>query len=107
MAPIIRSYIGRYTIHAYVCSGGCTRIPDVQGTVPFEQIYTKRPDSCRYAVVGTWSMEKHAEVYAVLDLYEARTKGKTMRVVEPPPRMICEDLDQAIAATMLLYEGES
>lgn len=97
----------RFKIHAYVCGTGCLKFPDVEGTLTFEMIYVKRPDACRYVVVSQWDIAEHTERIAVFDLYAVHFKGKTKRIIMPKPKLTCWDLDQAIAATMLLYEGEA
>lgn len=107
MANMRYARLGHYKIHAYVCGAGCLKLPDVDGVVNFETVYTKRPDGCRYVVVGQWSVAKHGEIYEVVDLYAVSFKGLTKRIVMPSALLICEDLDAAIMAAMMLYEGEA
>lgn len=107
MANMRYARLGHYKIHAYVCGQGCTKLPDVDGIVNFEAVYTKRPDGCRYAVLGQWNVAKHDEVYAVIDLYAVEFKGLTKKIIMPPAKLVCEDLDQALMAAMMLYEGEA
>jgi hypothetical protein len=68
-------------------------------------IWMKRPQHCRYAIVGEWDVATHCERILVFDMYDTKIRG-TVTLVPPKPRMICNDVDQAIMATMMLYEQD-
>lgn len=94
----------QYTLYAYVCGGACVKRSDVDGTVSFMQVFMKRPSECRYAVVGMWDVATHGEVILVWDLFETMQKQRSGKLVAPQPLMVCDDVDQAIMATLILFD---
>lgn len=46
---------------------------EAEGTMPFSEVFVKRPDKCRFAILQTWGGE--APTYTVLDLYDTRYTG--------------------------------
>jgi hypothetical protein len=94
---------GRFKLHAYVGANGATA-PDVDGTITFETVFIKRPEDCRYAVVGEWDVAQHFERIIVWDLLKTMQKpsGKIM----PARVMTCGDVDQAIMATLMMQRGD-
>lgn len=106
MAAINRSRVGRYVLYAYVCGAGCVQMADVEGTVTFTQIFMKRPSECRYAVVGYWDVVEHKERVLVWDMFDSRINTTGSKVFPPLPVRVCDDVDQAIMATLMLYDQE-
>lgn len=96
---------GHYTLYAFVCGQGCVARSDVDGTISFKAIINKRPSECRYAVVGEWDVVSHEERIIVWDLFDTKMRGAT-KLLPPKPLRIYNDVDQAIMATMLLYEND-
>lgn len=94
----------QYTLYAYVCNGACVRRSDVDGTVAFEAVFVKRPQDCRYAIVGLWDVVSHGERILVWDLFETLQKARSGKLIEPKPLMQCDDVDQAIMATLMLFD---
>lgn len=94
----------RYTLYAYVCGSACVRRPDVDGTISFLMIFMKRPPECRYAVVGEWDVAQHKERIFVWDMEDVRQRPRNLRVYPPAPLREFDDVDQAIMATLMMYE---
>lgn len=96
-----------YRCHAYVCSVTCVRRTDRDPppSATFAQIYQQRPADCRYAVVGYWapSPSTSSEKFLVWDLFNVLKNDSTGAVIIPKPRLMLDDLDAAIMATVLLY----
>lgn len=97
MAPSLR---GRYKLHAYVGTNGVAT-PDVDGTISFDMVFVKRPEDCRYAVVGKWDVTQHCEQIMVWDLLNTLQRP-TGKLIEPRPVITYSDVDQAIMATLML-----
>lgn len=95
---------GQFKLHAYIGANGVTT-PDVDGTVSFETVFIKRPEDCRYAVIGKWDVAEHCEQVLVWDLIRTMQKPSGKLIV-PMPVMICGDVDQAIMATLMMQRGE-
>lgn len=95
---------GQYKLHAYIGPNGAAT-PDVEGTVSFEMVFIKRPEDCRYAVVGVWDLPTCSEKIHVWDLIVTRQRPSGKLIV-PNPVMICDDVDQAIMATLMTQRGE-
>lgn len=100
----LRKRPGRYQLHAYVCGSACVRASDVDGTVTFMQVFLKRPTGCRYAIVSEWDVADSCERVLVWDLDDTRMRTGGSRVYPPPPMRVFDDVDQAIMATVMLYE---
>jgi hypothetical protein len=95
-----------FRLHAYVCSVTCVkRSGDPPPTVNFAQIYLQRPIDCRYAVAGIWNCGR--ERYYVFDLFEVKKNSDNGELLTPMPRLVHDDLDAAIMATVLLYNKEA
>lgn len=88
----------RYKLYAYVCGRDCVRVSQDEGVMTYHQIFTKRPEDCRYAVVAV-SPRK----FVVWDLYDIwGTWRSDFRA--PSPIRICTTADSAVVATALLYD---
>lgn len=96
-----------FQLHAYVCSQTCVKRVnhDPPPTVNFAQIYLQRPPDCRYAVAGIWVCG--TDRFYVFDLFEVKTRGHGGELITPMPRLVHDDLDAAIMATVLLYDKET
>jgi hypothetical protein len=93
-----------FRLYAYVCSVTCVkRSGDPPPTVNFAQVYLKRPPDCRYAIVGKWNYPTHGDRYYVFDLFEVKKNNDNGELLTPMPRLVHDDLDAAIMATVLLY----
>lgn len=108
MASVLKTYPmgGRYTLYAYVCGAGCVVHADVEGTLSFMQVFMKRPAECRYAIVGAWDVAKQQHRIFVWDMHDTRSKRTGSHKIYPPPKPLryFTDVDQAIMATLMLYE---
>lgn len=97
----------RYHLHAYVCGGACVRRVDTSDppTCTFRQVFTNRPDGCRYAVVSQWDMMGNKSRYLVFDLFRTNAKfsNDAAAIIPPKPRLVHDDLDAAIMGTVMLY----
>lgn len=89
----------RYLLYCYVCDcGSRTELGATwDGWVTFEQLYIKRPDACRYAVVAC----ADGAIW-VMDLFEAFVGPHGYGVALGPYRVFA-DLDTAVAACCLTY----
>lgn len=96
---------GQYKLYAYVGPNGSTT-PDVDGTVTFETVFIKRPDECRYAIVGLWDVAQHFEKILVWDLIKTLQSQSSGKLFVPKPIITCGDVDQAVMATLMLYEND-
>jgi hypothetical protein len=96
---------GHYRLYAYVCGAGCVQHADVDGTVTFMQVFMKRPATCRYAIVGKWDPERNGEIFVVWDL-DATLLDAAARIHPPEAVKVYDDIDQAIMATLMLYEND-
>jgi hypothetical protein len=102
---LIQRRQGHFKLYAYVCGTACVEKPDVDGTVTFLMVFMKRPQHCRYAVVGEWDVATHSERILVFDMFEAKIRGAAT-LITPEPKAVFDDVDQAIMATMLMYEQD-
>lgn len=98
----------RFHLHAYVCSGVCVHrmsTDDSHPTRNFTQVFVKRPNKCRYAVVGQWTSQQR-QVFLVFDLFKVDKVPKLGgdELITPEPVLTHDDLDAAIMGTVLLYE---
>lgn len=102
--------MARFFLIAYVCGGDCVKkAANDWEAFPFEMIYTMRPNNCRYAVCKERDLSDLLGLrgrFVVFDLYEVRAHKPTFKFKTPKPVLICDDPDQAIMATSLLYKGE-
>lgn len=94
----------RFRLYAYVCSVTCVKRTDRDPppTANFAQVYLGRPVDCRYAVVSIWDYCKGDRFY-VFDLFEVKKNSDNGELLTPTPRLVHDDLDAAIMATVLLY----
>lgn len=95
----------QFKLLAYVCGSSCVVYPDNIGTVTYTRIFLQRPNNCRYAIVGLYSIADHDDEVLVFDLYETMQRGDT-ELVAPTPVKTCNDLDGAIMATAMLYRED-
>ena len=90
----------RYKLYAYVCGRDCVRINQHEGVMTYHQVFTERPEDCRYAVV-----EAGPRKFLVWDMYDVwGTWRSDFRA--PPPIRTCTTADSAVVATALLYGEE-
>lgn len=96
-----------YRLYAYVCSVTCVKRTDRDPppTATFTQIYQQRPADCRYAVASIWDYATGDRFY-VFDLFSVKKNVTTNELIVPIPRLVHDDLDAAIMATVLLYNKE-
>lgn len=94
-----------YALHAYVMPGQVQRL-EPHGRVTFVHIYQNRPPDARYAVA-----EEYKNKFIVWDLFETTVRITGAQILASPtpaaPRFTHDDLDAAIAATVLLYGKEA
>jgi hypothetical protein len=95
---------GPYMLRAYVRHGQVLRFEEKLGRMTFTRIYQNRPNEARYAIAGHYSVVTHADEFLVWDLFEVK-KDPDNQIVEPRLRLRHDDLDAAIMAAVLLYEG--
>lgn len=88
----------RYHLRAYVCGHGCVQWQEDLGSATFAAIYSRRPNDCRYAVAE--SARDHVIVW---DLYNVLLDGQGA-LITPDPVRVCDTVDSAVMATMLLYD---
>ena len=84
----------RYVLRAYVCDCGDVKRVNDEGSSTVADIFLRRPDTCKYAIV------RFRDKYLVVDLYELLTDGKDVMIgehIELPTE------DAAIAAAQLKY----
>lgn len=86
----------RVRLLAYICGNNCIRWRCSEGLMLFRDVFTLRPDDCRYAVV-----EVQGRIWAI-DLYEVLV-GALASDIEIGQYREFDDIDTAIAATMLTY----
>lgn len=84
----------RYTLRAFVCDCGEVRRVNDEGSSTLQDIFIRRPDACRYAIV------RHRDKYLAVDMYELLTDG--VDVIIGKHRELPTE-DAAIAATQLSY----
>ena len=91
----------RYKLYAYVCGRDCVRTNQDEGVMTYDQIFSKRPPDCRYAVVET-----RPDEFSVWDLYDVWSDWPSNPGM-PEPIRICTTADSAVVATALLYDEET
>lgn len=75
----------------------------------FDSVYQRRPQGFRYVVCLAANMPEYRYDYVVFDLLDARIGAATIEkpaLVEPGKRWKYDDLDAAVAATILTYGVE-
>lgn len=88
----------RYHLRGFVCDGPCTRPSDDLGWSTVSQIFTRRPDKCRYAVV-----ENLTGSFEAWDFYLDGWPPSEGPL--PPPTVATHtDIDAAWMATTLGYD---
>ena len=94
----------RYRLHGYVEPGGMRKRAAwlTDGRMLFKDIYQRRPNDCRYAVVSIWDNSAHGRYFAALDLFDV-LKTAENKLIDPEPRWTHENLQALIATTVLLY----
>lgn len=87
-----------YLMHGYVCGGGCFKPSPFEGWVTFTQLFQRRPDGCRYAIVQPVPMRVNPD-----------PDPDTPLVIhdEPLERWYCFDLqdDKLVLGTPLRNRG--
>jgi len=89
----------RYRLRAFIASSGATYLND-EGYSNFSQIYVRwLPDEHRYAIVETVDGK-----FVVWDLFKTLKSADGWTYYPPTDAKIYEDLDQAVAVTVLTYK---
>lgn len=89
----------RMILKFYICeSGKVTQVNDL-GTSTLAQIFTRRPDSCQYAVVVV--PDTPEDQIWVLDLYDLRQMDSPHGPLSVGVKWTYSDLNTAVAATLL------
>lgn len=84
----------RYTLRAFVCDCGDVKRVNDEGSSTLADIFVRRPDTCKYAIV------RCRDKYLAIDMYELLTDGNHVMLgehIELPTE------DAAIAAAQLKY----
>lgn len=88
----------RFFIREYICDGPCRKAVDQIGTSTFAEIFVRRPDKCRYAIVEPVDRR----YYMVIDLYDTRISGLDVFMGN---NTVFPTYEAAIAAPMLTYDS--
>lgn len=90
----------RMILKAYVCGQNCVKWREFEGSSVFDEIYVRRPDDCRYAVV-----EIDEQIY-VIDLFDTRAEHRGgRRLLTRGKTTPYGSLDAAVMATTLGYDN--
>jgi hypothetical protein len=92
-------YADAFVLRAFVCDNGGFYFRGDEGASSLADIFQRRPNQCRYAIVR----DACTDQYLAIDLYELlTTTGTDMHVSE---RKVYPTEDAAIAATHMIYKN--
>lgn len=89
----------RFFIRAYICDGPCQHIVDQIGSSTFAEIFVRRPNGCRYAIMEPVDKRNY---FMVVDMYDTRVDGLNVHMGN---NTVYPSIDAAIAAPMLSYSS--
>lgn len=114
-----QAYVGlHYKLSCYVCGPACTKPSPFEGWVTFEQIFTKRPDGCRFAVAQGVPLRRNTDPnpntplfyhegptgdFLVWDLFNDRLTRGVVPLRPPVPVWTGSTEDGLIMKAMALY----